>query len=198
MPEADHGNCFSQRSPAFLVRRAQWWEQQMTMPPGLSALPRGRCQFPFAPQINFRGKVGHAGLRLALPSSVGAVTSWFLLLELWGEQQQPCFWLQMTGGGSMYKLILCQYLHGQRIKMLTFSSSFILQVVREQCFMILLYQRSIWTYWLQMQACVGMGLLGGNINIFHTWVAVKKFESQWPRVHKSKVPSKFKTHLCKI
>lgn len=74
-PTTDCGNCFSQQNPGFFVPRAQGGEWQMTMPAGVSALPRGHCQFPFVVQIDSL-KVGHEILTPCTALFHGATTNW--------------------------------------------------------------------------------------------------------------------------
>lgn len=76
-PRADDGNCFSQQIPGFLVLRAQEGERQMTVPPGLRALPRDHlpvflCNSNWFPE----GKWAMQAWNFALPSPIGTITSW--------------------------------------------------------------------------------------------------------------------------
>lgn len=51
--------------------------------------------------------------------------------------------------------------------------------------------------YLYVYTYMGMSLEACNMNVFHIWVAVKKFES-CPKVHKSKVTFKPIVHLYNI
>lgn len=35
---------------------------------------------------------------------------------------------------------------------------------------------------VHIHAYMGMSLLGANRNVFHTWIAIEKFESYWPKI----------------
>ena len=85
-------------------------ERQMIMPPGLSALPRGCCQCPFAPQIDSQRESGSCR-----PGALYYPLLWGppyklvpFSLNSWGQQQQLCCWFQTTVGRSMSKLIRFQ------------------------------------------------------------------------------------------
>ena len=110
LPKVAHGNCFSQQSPGFLVLRAQRGEQQMTVPPGLSALPRGCCQCPFVPQIDSQRKSGPCRPDiLYYPLLWGPPQTGTFLLKLLGPtaaKKQVCF--QTTVGRHPFKSIRFQ------------------------------------------------------------------------------------------
>lgn len=41
---------------------------------------------------------------------------------------------------------------------------------------------------VHIHAYMGMSLLGANRNVFHTWIAIEKFENYWPKIQKTKCP----------
>ena len=92
-------------------------------------------------------------------------------LNCWGQQQQPGLWLQTTVGGSMFKADASYLLGWRRIRMcVSLSNSLTLNIVRVSC-----VSWYICTYICpHIPAYMGMSLLGGIINVFHSWVCIQK------------------------
>ena len=152
----------------------------MSMPPGPSALPRGCCPCPFAPQIDSQGKVGRAGLRSCINTTLFCGDYHKLVpfsLSSRGQQQQLCFWFQTTVGPSMLVYqILDAFLNGEAKMCVLFSNFFLLHVVKVSsiswnfCFgyvCVCVYTYVYTHMCIHICAYMVTGLLDGNGNVFH-------------------------------